>query len=459
MDIIAKNILIAGLGRTGIATADFLIKRGANVIITDTLTENELGNKADKAREMGARLVLGGHKISDFEKVDMIIISPGVPHTILPLIRAKEKRIPVMGEIELASLFIKEPIIAITGTNGKTTTTTLVGEMLKQSGIKTFVGGNIGNPLISFIDGKEKAEIIVCEVSSFQLDTIETFRPKIGVLLNITEDHLDRYTDYDEYEKSKMRIFKNQKSNDIAILNGADQRIRVISDSIGNRKLFFGFRKKGEKGADEIFDQSGTVSGINIKTNAKDISVNISGFNLMGKHNIYNASAACLATFVIGGNIKGINAALEQFKGLPHRTEYIATINGIDYINDSKATNIDAVIKAIYTFNKPITLIMGGRNKGGDFIKLVDILKNRIKNLILIGEAKKLIKKTIENNCTYRILEASSMEEAVYFSGKNASFGDVVLLSPGCSSFDAYNNYAERGRDFREAVKKMERKI
>lgn len=436
-----KNILVVGLGVTGVATARFLINRGASVTVSDQKKEQETGPEEPLIREPGIRMELGPHRIETFERADLIVVSPGVPHTILPIRRAKEQGIPVIGEIELASRFITEPIVAVTGTNGKTTTTTLLGKMLEDSGFKVFVGGNIGKPLIAYADREEKAEIVVVEVSSFQLDTIGTFRANVAVLLNITEDHMDRYPDLNAYTKSKARIFNNQQYNDTAVLNGSDPVVRSLSRNILSRKVFFRSKKEGVAISDESIISQENMSQL------------LADFKLPGKHNMENAAAASLAALTAGGTFEGVRTSLRKFKGLPHRLEYIDTLNGVDFFDDSKATNVDSVAKALETFKRPVVLIMGGRNKGSKFHTLRDLIGRHTKKLIVIGEAKEDIKAELGD--IKPVETANSMEDAVFKAYNAAKPGDIVLLSPACASFDMYNSYAQRGEDFCKAVAKQ----
>ena len=439
-----KKILIAGLGVSGAACAGFLKKRDANVTVTDMASEKEIGSYASMMHKAGIKTELGGHKTETFENADLIILSPGVPHTIPPVKMAKEKKIPVWGEIELAFRFIKEPIIAVTGTNGKTTTTTLIGKMLKKSGFKVFVGGNIGNPLIEYADQKEKADIIVAELSSFQLDTIDRFRPHISVLLNISPDHLDRYPDINAYARSKGRIFENQKNEDIAILNGSDPLIKQITKKIKPVKKFF------NKPVNSFEEESNDNDGLNDDIKNK---FNFSGFRLKGTHNLENAFAAAMAAVAANGTTEGIQSALNDFTGLSHRLEHIATINNISFFDDSKATNVDAVKRALEAFDKPVVLIMGGRDKGGSYKDLAGHGHNSIKQLIIMGEAKEKIE--FELGKLIPVQSVASMDEAVLSACTYAKPGDTVLLSPACSSFDMFESYAHRGKMFQQAVLKL----
>ena len=457
MDLNHKNILIVGLGISGIAAARFAKKKGASVTVTDMSGEKKLESYAPMAHKLGVNMELGKHNIETFERSDLIVVSPGVPHTILPIKRAIAKGIPVLGELELAARYIREPVIAVSGTNGKTTTATLLGSMLESSGFKVFVGGNIGNPLIDYADKRGTADIVVAEVSSFQLDTIDTFRPHVGVLLNITADHLDRYPDFKSYARSKGRLFENQQQSDSAILNGSDPIISSATKDLQARKLLFcheeNSRVKDRANALISRGDSSTPANITICMKEKQkISLHISGINLRGRHNLENAAAASLAAIVVGGTIEGVQSALNDFKGLPHRIEYISTINGVRFFDDSKATNVDAVIKALETFRQPTVLIMGGRDKGGDFRKLLEPVRRHIKKLIVIGEAKDNIKSILEDVCRQGAQTASTMEDAVSSAYRATSPGDIVLLSPGCSSFDMYSSYAERGEDFCRAI-------
>ena len=457
MNLAQKNILIVGLGVSGIAAARFAKNKGANVTVTDIAGEKELAPYAPIAHKLGAAMELGRHNIETFERADLIVLSPGVPHTILPIKRAEAKGIPILGEIELAARFIREPIVAVSGTNGKTTTTELLGDMLKNSGLKVFVGGNIGNPLIDYADKGESAEIVVAEVSSFQLDTIDTFRPRVGVLLNISADHMDRYPDFEAYASSKGRIFENQQEGDAAVINVSDPLVRSISKGLKARKLPF-YHHGNEldetmEGAVISWGDSQTSPSITIHTkeNPKR-SLDLSRINLPGRHNIENVAAASLAALAVGGTFEGVQSALNDFKGLSHRLEYVATINDIRFVDDSKATNVDAVARALEAFNKPVILIMGGRDKGGDFQTLKKLVHQHTKKLIIMGEARDSIKSVLKDACTGGAQTTSTMEDAVLLSYHAAVPGDIVLLSPACSSFDMYSSYAERGDAFCRAV-------
>ncbi len=467
MELANKTIIVVGLGVTGIAVARFLKKRGAVVTVADQAAEETLGARVQKLHELGIATELGHHRSQTFEKADLVVLSPGVAHTIEPVLRAKEHGIPVIGEIELASRFINEPILAVTGTNGKTTTTEILGSMLMHSGFRVFVGGNIGNPLIGYADGQQKADFIVAEISSFQLDTIDTFRPWIGVLLNITADHLDRYPNFDTYAASKIRMFQNQQPGDIAILNGSDPLVHTLTESLKSTKLYFASLKGEEEGA----VNNGTKIRFRFHDSKKRSHqgplahlathdrwfLNLSKFKLIGRHNLENAAAAALAALAAGASPQTVQEALNRYRGAAHRLEHIDTIHGVDFFNDSKATNIDAVIRAVQSFNKPVVLIMGGLDKGSDFQGLREVLARHAKKLIVMGKAAGLIQSALGD--TVPTVSASSMADAVKEAYRVVSPGNVILLSPGCASFDMYDNYAQRGEDFRNAVGKFKLQI
>lgn len=448
MDLKEKKVVVVGLKKTGVALCEFLAKRGARVVATDQSDEKALSPFIDKIRRLEISMELGEHRKRTFETADLVILSPGVPHTIAPIAAALAKNIPVMGEIELAYRFISTPIVAVTGTNGKTTVTELLGNMFRCSGKKTFVGGNIGNPLIGYVDQEETADVVVAEVSSFQLDTISSFRPDVGILLNITDDHLDRYENFDAYAASKMRLFSNQTKTDFAVLNSADPVVKPLLSGIRAKMLNFSSAGPSEYGA--------MINGTFIECRIPDLPIHrldIKDGHLIGDHNTENISAACLGALAAGCSIEGIRDAIRRFKGLAHRLEYVDTVGGVAFYDDSKATNVDAVIKAIDTFDSPIVLIMGGRDKGGNFHLLKNCIRRRVKQLIVMGEAKTVISSVLERQVT--TTEAAGMADAVEKAAAAAESGDVVLLAPGCASFDMYDSYAHRGDVFKNAVGRL----
>jgi UDP-N-acetylmuramoylalanine--D-glutamate ligase len=357
-----------------------------------------------------------------------------------------------MGEMELASGFIDQPILAVTGTNGKTTTTELVGKMLEKSGKRVFVGGNIGTPLIAYADGAHaRADVVVAEVSSFQLDTAIDFRPDTAVMLNITDDHLDRYANFSAYADSKWRIFENQRPGDAAILNAMDATVATM------------IKKRPPAARRQLFSDQAIATGAQIlkdKIVLFDAGRQMGGFSLdktalIGGHNRENMAAACLAAREHGATEAGIQQALDDYKALPHRLETVGRLQGIDFVNDSKATNVDAVKRALACFDRPVVLIMGGQNKKGDFSQLKTLVGRHVKTLVVMGEAKDEIITALAGDPQKGILEASSMQEAVEKAFGAAVEGDTVLLSPACASFDLFDNYAQRGNCFRESVERL----
>jgi len=449
MELNGKHILVVGLGRTGVAVTRFLSARGAAVTISDAAPEDSHGGVLPEMRQLAVSLEFGEHRPDTVTSADAIVLSPGVPHTIPVFQAAREKGIPVISELELASRFIQEPMIAVTGTNGKTTTTEMLGHMLAASGKRVFVGGNIGNPLIEYLERDDPVDTLVVEVRSFQLDTADTFQPRIGVLLNIAEDHLDRYPDMSAYTASKARLFRRQGSGDTAVLNGSDPRIEQLSKGLLSRKLiYYGAPRDFPSGR-----EGAAVNGRRITLSIREwpnAEIPRHLLNLPGDYNAENAAAAALAAIAAGATLEGITHALGVYQGLPHRTEHVATIRGIRFINDSKATNVDAVIRALHSFETPVVLILGGRDKGADFTQLRKPVAERVKHVVAMGEARQSILEALGH--TASISTAADMTEAVNKAVRIAEAGEAVLLSPACASFDQYDSYADRGEDFRRHV-------
>ena len=453
--IAGKHFLVVGLGISGLAATRFLRARGAAATVTDRRKAEEIGDAVREVREMGAATALGGHDTALLNGIDAVVLSPGVPHTIPFLETARERGIEVIGEIELAARFLQVPMAAVTGTNGKTTTTEWIGEMLRRSGKHVFVGGNIGAPLIGLAHDGDRVDAAVVELSSFQLDTIRTFRPHVAALLNITPDHLDRYDDMDAYARSKARIFENQRTGDAAIFNGADPRIGSIADRIPAGATRRTFRSDGGP-ADAVICAGAkhlsprlVIQG----TDGDEIPFDLSGVKLAGRHNLENLAAAALAALHAGATPSGIQAAIDGFRGLVHRLTPVAEIDGVRFYDDSKATNVDAAARALEAFHSPILLIMGGRTKGGGFKSLADAVEKRVKGLFLMGEAAGMLKADLGDRVPTRT--AADMDDAVRAAFRAAGPGDVVLLSPACASFDRYASYAQRGEDFHRCVSEL----
>lgn len=444
-DLKNKKILVVGLKRSGVALCKFLSGQKAEIVVTDMADNENLSSYTHAIRDLDVTLELGGHKDDTFETPDLIILSPGVPHTIGPVQNARAKGVPVVGEMEFASWFIEEDIVAVSGTNGKTTVTELLGEMLRASGLKTFVGGNIGNPLIEYASQKEKIDVVVAEVSSFQLDTIRFFRPRIGILLNITDDHLDRYDDFNAYVLSKGRLFMNQEAGDVAVLKATDPVVSPFLKQMKSQILDFDQRSNESNGA--VIKEDGILIKYKDK---EEFFLDCANIHLRGRHNLENIAASSLGALAAGGTVEGVVSALKHFKGLAHRLEYVCERNGVKFYDDSKATNVDAVKKAVETFEAPVVVIMGGRDKGGDFHLLKTCLSRRAKKLIVLGEASQIISSVFTG--LLPIEAASDMADAVNKAFAGARSGEVVLLSPGCASFDMFDNYAMRGEAFKQAA-------
>lgn len=446
MELAGRHITVAGLGKTGRALAEFLLRRGAHVTVTDAAPEERLGAAPGELREMGVNLVLGGNDPACFETADLIVLSPGVPHTLEPLERARSRGTPVIGEIELASRFIGAPVVAVTGTNGKTTVTRLIGQMLAKSGFSVFTGGNLGTPLICHAGDDTAADVVVAEISSFQLDTVETFRPRVAVLLNITADHLDRYPDIYAYGRAKARLFAMQEASDTAVLNAADPLVMGLAEGIRARRCLFNAAAGTACGA---WPDGEAITVCTLR--AGRVRIPYAEIPLAGGHNYENTAAAALAAFAAGAGPEGVLGAIREFRADPHRLQWVARIDGVDYYDDSKATNVDAAARAVEAVRPPVILILGGRDKGGRYAGLAEAVGRRVKALVLIGEAAGAIERELGGRVETR--RAASMDAAVDIAASLAAPGDTVLLSPACSSFDMYENYARRGDDFQRAVR------
>ena len=397
---------------------------------------------------LGAKLEAGGHKKETFLNTEMIILSPGVPHDMEPLGTAIRSGIPVIGELELASRMIDEPMIAVTGTNGKSTVASLLGSMIENAGFDFFVGGNIGTPLIAYVAGKRKADFVVVEVSSFQLDTIETFSPLVSMVLNISPDHLDRYPDYATYVKSKLRIFSNQGPGQYAILNDDDKILSSFEASSEVSLLRFGV--EGKEGR-QAFLENGEITICLRDAEPERLFTGL--FSLPGMFNLENLLAAALCGMTIGIDSSAIQKTADEFRGLPNRLELVGEIDGVAFYNDSKATNVDAAVRAVTTFRRPLILIAGGRHKGADYSPLISASRGRVKKAIFLGEAKDLLASSFEGAVPF--ITVKDMDEAVSMSFSIAESGDAVLLAPACSSFDMFSDYSERGRVYKAAVERL----
>ncbi len=447
MDLNGRKVLVVGLARTGLATVKFLKTKGSIVSTTEMKPKEEMKEAIRELEGMDIPMEWGSHRTETFFRQDLIVVSPGVDLSIEPIQKALKKGIQVISEIELAYQFIHIPIIAVTGTNGKTTTTLLIGEMLKEEGKRVGVGGNVGDPLILFADGGDRWEVLVVEISSFQLEAIEDFRPRFSVLLNITEDHLDRYPRYEDYIEVKVRIFTNQNSGDVAVLNRDDPIVMKYGAKIKAKKVFFSLKERLDEGAFSS-DQC-----ILLRLGGEEEDYSLTQTSLKGIHNVENMMAAVTTARIFGCSKKAIEAALGRFEGLEHRLEFVREIEGVRFYNDSKGTNVGSVVKSLQSFSEPIILIAGGKDKKGDLTPLKELIQSRVKQLILIGEAKERMGRELGGLTDTTLVE--NLEEAVLLAYQSAKKGEVVLLSPACSSFDMFKDYKERGKVFKEAVRRL----
>ncbi len=444
-----KKISILGMGSSGIACANLLDSLGSEVLISDLKDKNKLKNSIKKISQ-GIRIETGGHT-KKILNADLIVPSPGID-TDFPLLQEAEKRnIPLLSEIEIAfSLVNAELIIAITGTNGKSTTTSLIGEIFRKAGKDVLVGGNIGIPFSDLVNKVKKNTVLVLEISSFQLERIKTFNPHIGIILNITPDHLERHKKMDIYAGIKADLFKNQTPADFCVLNGDDSYCVEIAKRIKSKVIFFSRKKQLKKG---IFIKEGKIF-FKLKEEGGDfLPLSISNIKLPGMHNLENVLAASTAAIVAGIKPEIIGETLKNFCGLEHRLEFVKETKGVKYINDSKATNVYSTLVAIESFSSKIILIMGGRDKGSGYLPLKKLIKEKVKLLIVLGEAGDLIKERLSG--VAEIIKVSGVREAVEVAYNNSDRQDVVLFSPGCSSYDQFKNFRERGRFFKSEVEKI----
>jgi UDP-N-acetylmuramoylalanine--D-glutamate ligase len=445
-----KRVLVVGLGKSGVASALFLKAHGARVTVSDTKSGDELRNEIPVLLDHGITVETGGHGERTFRGQDLIVVSPGVPVDAPLLAQARSMGEAVIGEIELAAQFFPGPIVAITGSNGKTTTTTLTGEIMAAGGFPTLVGGNIGTPAISLAERAKPESVIVLEVSSFQLETIQTFRPKVAVVLNVTPDHLDRHLTFEAYVDAKARLFENQQSNDFAVLNEDDPTCVTMAARTRAQVFWFSRQKEVKQGA---WVRDGNILFRDArgeqKTSQREIML-VSEIPLRGAHNLENVLAAVCAGALMGCAPEKIRQAVSEFKAVEHRLEFVATIRGVDYYNDSKATNVDATIKALESFPGNIHLILGGKDKGSDYSVLNDLLRERVKRVYTIGAAAAKIESQVKN---VEVVHAETLENALRKANAVAQPGDVVLLAPACASFDQFKNYEQRGQVFKEIVR------
>lgn len=451
MDLINKNILLVGLAKTGIATLKFLDKMKANITVHDMKSEKELeGIKSELSDLKSVKYILG-QEIKIVENIDLVIVSPGVPLDTELFDTIRDKGIDIIGDIELAYRYNNSPqTIGITGTNGKTTTTSLVGEIMKKINRETYIVGNIGNPIMDIIEDVSENASMVAELSSFQLESIIDFKPHVSAMLNITPDHLNRHKTLDNYIEAKANIFKNQTKEDFTVLNYDDLALRKLSGKTNGQVVFFSRKEKLENGV--CLDNNDNI--VVVKNGLEEVIINKNEVSLPGNHNLENIMAAVAIFSSINADMKIVSDVLKTFGGVEHRQEFVKEVDGIKFVNDSKATNPDSTIKAVESYKTPVVLIAGGMDKGGDFYDVLEVIKDStVKAIVLLGEtASKIEQQANEVGFNGLIIKTTSMKDAVKVSKQIAKAGDTVLLSPACASWDMYPNFEARGLDFKNNI-------
>ncbi len=441
--VAGRRILVVGLARTGLAVARYLVACSARVRVFDSRPAADF-SKLTPALPPAVETSFQVGPAEALRGIDLVVTSPGVPGSSELLRQAVARGLPIWSEIELASGQLRVPLVAVTGTNGKSTTVCLLGKLLEEGGFEAFVGGNLGNPLIDAVD--RNIDVAVAEVSSFQLEWIEDFRPKVAVVLNVGEDHLDRHGNLQEYAATKLRIFQNQQAGDLAVINRDDDLLRRHRPRAGVELLSFGL---------EPVDRGAFVEGDQLVVHWQEgkEAYSLSGFRLPGRHNLANAMAAVLAARALGVSQPAVQAGLSSFQGLPHRMEFVRDLAGVTYINDSKGTNVDSVLQALASCTGPVILLSGGTDKGARFQRLVELVRRRVKLLVLFGAASEKLASALAGSAPLRIV--TDLSAAVSVAATSAVPGDIVLLSPGCASFDQFRDYADRGEQFRKLVAEL----
>jgi UDP-N-acetylmuramoylalanine--D-glutamate ligase len=450
MELKNKRVLVVGLGKSGMAAALFLRDKGARVTVSDSRSAVALAGEIPALLDAGIMVETGGHGLLTFRRQDLIVVSPGVPYDTPELKQVRAFGLPIIGELELASRFLQGQIVAITGSNGKTTTTSLVGKILADAGRETLVGGNIGVPVIELVDKSSAGTISVLEVSSFQLETVEEFHPHIAVVLNITPDHLDRHGSFENYAAMKARITEQQTSADFLVLNGEDTPTQMVAAKTKAQIFWFSGRRPIKQGA---FVHGESVLFIPREGAKAEPVMPVAEIPLKGAHNVENVLAAVCTARLAGVAAESIRASVSSFKAVEHRLEFVAAVGGVEFYNDSKATNVDATKKALEAFKGGVHLILGGKDKDSDYGELADQIRERVKFVYTIGSAAEKIERQLAG--VVKIVSAGTLDAAVRKAAQDAVAGDIVLLAPACSSFDQFENYEHRGRTFKELVKRL----
>jgi UDP-N-acetylmuramoylalanine--D-glutamate ligase len=450
MELKNNRVLVVGLGKSGLSAAMFLRGLGARVTVSDARSAVALAKEIPALLDAGIMVEAGGHGLLTFRRQDLIVVSPGVPMDTPEVKQAQAFGLPVVGELELASRFLQGRVVAITGSNGKTTTTSLLGKIFTDAGGPTLVGGNIGLPVIDLVAKSTPETTSVLEVSSFQLETVEEFHPKIAVVLNITPDHLDRHGSFEAYAAAKARITERQGPEDFLVLNGEDKATQMVALKTKAQIYWFSGRRPIKQGA---FVHGESILFIAQEGAKAEPVMPVAEINLKGAHNVENVLAAVCAARLAGIPAEKIRASVTSFKAVEHRLEFVAVVNGVEFYNDSKATNVDATMKAVSAFKGGIHLILGGKDKDSDYGLMADLLKERVKSVYTIGSAAEKIERQLHG--VVKMVAAETLPTAVAAAAKAAVIGDVVLLSPACSSFDQFDNYEHRGQVFRQLVNEL----
>ena len=447
MELKNKRVLVVGLGKSGLSAAMFLRGLGARVTVSDTRSAIALAQEIPALLDAGIMVEAGGHGLLTFRRQDLIVVSPGVPLDTPEVKQVIGYGLPVIGELELASRYLKGGIIAVTGSNGKTTTTTLIGKIFSDAGVLTQVGGNIGLPVIELVSQSTDDTVNVLEVSSFQLETTEGFHPRIAVILNITPDHLDRHHSFEAYVAAKEKIFAQQTDNDALILNADDRTTQMCAAKSKSNVYWFSGTRVVRQGA---FLRDGVVCWIEKEGGKAEPILPVSEIPLKGSHNVENVLAAVCAARLSNVPAESIRKTVASFKAVEHRLEYVRTLRGVEFYNDSKATNVDAAMKAVSSFAGCVHLILGGKDKDSDYSQMGELLGDRVKAVYTIGSAAEKIERQLAG--MVKIVSAGTLDRAVLEAAQTSLAGDVVLLAPACSSFDQFDNYEHRGRAFRQLV-------
>ncbi len=452
MELKGKRVLVVGLGRSGLAAALFLRRRGAQVTVSDVRSAEALGKEIPMLLEEGIAVEAGGHGLLTFRRQDLLVVSPGVPLDTPEIRQVRAFGQTVLGEVELASRFLKGRTLAITGSNGKTTTTTLCGAILEASSVPTFVGGNIGIPVVALTEQSAEDGWNVLEMSSFQLETIETFRPRIAVLLNVTPDHLDRHGSFENYREAKEQIFVNQQADDYLVLNADDPVTQGAAARARGQVFWFSRTRVVRQGA---FVLNGVVMFRASEQGTAEPVLPVAAIPLKGEHNLENVLAAVAACRLAGVPAEVIHETVSRFRAVEHRLEFVAQVAGVDYYNDSKATNVDAAAKAVASFDQGVHLILGGKDKDSDYRTLAPVLAGRVRAVYLIGAAAEKIELHLRSAGGIPMRRSGTLAGAVEQAAGAAVPGDTVLLAPACSSFDQFRDYEQRGERFKELVREL----